>query len=336
MTEFAEQAQPKLQSGGRQAIGWFRRMDSERDNLEAALAFATQDETSVVMALRLFSAQLPYWVNRGLWSAGRNAADLLAHSPHAASAPTLKRAVAMGGAGQLCYLCADHVAAHRHLSKACALLESIDDQARLARALQPLGLACSELRRYDEADRHLSRALELSQRTHQPEQEVSSLVALAMLRRVQGQSNDAEALCLRALALCEAQDQAASRAMIQLNLAMMQIDRGDSRAARSAALEALDLLGEVISPIHAVAALDVALAIAVATDDGGYAARWNAGAQHFCNEALFERHEADEAFAARWRARMPAGIAPREWSDGDDWPLELANWLRTRAATTGR
>ena len=99
LTEFAERARPLLQAGGRQAIGWMQRMDSERDNLEAALVFAAQDEASAALALRLFSAQLPYWVNRGLLSAGRAAAEVLAQSAAVAAGPATERAAAFGGAG---------------------------------------------------------------------------------------------------------------------------------------------------------------------------------------------------------------------------------------------
>jgi predicted ATPase/class 3 adenylate cyclase len=338
LTSFAEHARPLLQAGGRQAIGWMRRMDSERDNLEAALVFAAQDEVSAALALRLFSAQLPYWVNRGLLSAGRAAAEVLANSSHVAAAPVLQRAVALGGAGQLCNLCGDSTTALRYLTEACALLESIDELARLARVLQPLGAACSALGRHEEAERHFARALELSRRTAQQQQEVSSLVALAMLRRIGQQPMEAEALYGAALALCPRQEQAASRAMILLNLAMLQIDRGDEPAARTSTLETLDLLGEVVGPIHAIGALDVARAIAVTNADATAALRWDAGAQYFCDEAKLRRDGADQEFADRWRARLPRGQPAAAWSEDQErnWVQQLAQWLHGSAATTTR
>ncbi len=64
----AEDAEQKL-TGADQKI-WFQRLDSEQNNLRAALQWAIENQESE-LAQRLAGALQPFWFGRGYWSDGR-------------------------------------------------------------------------------------------------------------------------------------------------------------------------------------------------------------------------------------------------------------------------
>jgi predicted ATPase/DNA-binding SARP family transcriptional activator len=74
--QFAEGAEPKLRSA--EQLAWLERLETEHDNLRAALAWALESATSA-RALRLAGALAYFWELRGYWSEGhKRLSDVLA------------------------------------------------------------------------------------------------------------------------------------------------------------------------------------------------------------------------------------------------------------------
>jgi predicted ATPase len=85
---FAEAVAPKLH--GPEQMQWLDRLDSEHDNIRAALEWSLS-EGRVEKGLRLAGALAWFWERRGYWSEGRERVERLLNQPEAA-AKTLNRA----------------------------------------------------------------------------------------------------------------------------------------------------------------------------------------------------------------------------------------------------
>jgi DNA-binding CsgD family transcriptional regulator/tetratricopeptide (TPR) repeat protein len=133
----AEQADPKLQ--GREQAVWLKRLETEHDNLRAALRWAI-NRRETELACRLVDALYWFWVRRSYLSEGRRwFAEVLALASDAQS--TRWHAQALYGAGGLAWLQGDYVAAWAFAADSVALWRGLEDKRRLAYALKVLGLA---------------------------------------------------------------------------------------------------------------------------------------------------------------------------------------------------
>lgn len=64
----AERAEPMLR--GREELTWFQRLDRERDNVRAALAWSRSQPALLPVGLRLAAALWRFWYRRGYWREG--------------------------------------------------------------------------------------------------------------------------------------------------------------------------------------------------------------------------------------------------------------------------
>ena len=124
--QWAERAEPKLH--GPEQLEWLDQIETELDNLRAALEWDLAQAEHGEASLRLASALLSFWSLRGRVSEGRVWLDRALKSS-AASAASIVRAKALHAAGYLARLHGDTMAAR-------ALLEASID---LWRALGPVG-----------------------------------------------------------------------------------------------------------------------------------------------------------------------------------------------------
>ncbi|MDQ5853440.1 MAG: tetratricopeptide repeat protein [Chloroflexota bacterium] len=132
----AEEAEPHLK--GAQQVAWLERLETEHDNLRAAL-HRSMESGDTASALRLAGALAWFWRLRGYLTEGRAWLDRALALPEAAER-SLARARALSGAGTLAMLQGDLGTAQDRLEESIELFRAWKDQRGLAFALRTLGI----------------------------------------------------------------------------------------------------------------------------------------------------------------------------------------------------
>jgi len=311
----AETAQQQL--GGADKAAALARLDGERDNLLAALAWCARDQdgpgarSAAECGLRLGFALRPYWLNRGLLSLGLDTTlALLAHP--AAQARDGLRARGLFNAGQLHAFMGRHAESMPLLLECLAIARETGDAAREAAVLQPLCMAASGLGDLVAARRHAEQAVAAARRLDNPRQLAGALSGLGQLDRLEGRLAQARATCEEFLALSTAlQDQEYIAAGL-LNLAMVALGMQRLDDARHLLLQVVDIADAIGSRPAALCVVDVSAALAAARGEHALAARWYGLAQTHYQRASLHRDAADDAFIA-------AAIAPVRAALGGDF-----------------
>ncbi|SRR5579884_626936 len=118
----AEQAEPQLQ-GPEQAL-WLERLETEHDNLRAALEWSLAADGSAEAGLRLVGALWRFWEMRGYLTEGRaHLADALSHAQ--TQERTQERARALTGAGNLAWHQSDYEAARTLHEQSLAIYQAL-------------------------------------------------------------------------------------------------------------------------------------------------------------------------------------------------------------------
>jgi predicted ATPase len=141
---------------------WLDRLETDRDNLRAALQRLTGDGRTEP-ALEMAAALWRFWQLRGNLAEGRIALeDLL--GAHNARQATTGRAQALAALGGLAYWQSDMGAADRAYVEGLAIQRSLDDPAGLAEALYNLGYVKAVTGGHAEARALYGEALEIANR----------------------------------------------------------------------------------------------------------------------------------------------------------------------------
>jgi predicted ATPase len=131
----AEEAEPQLL--GPQGVLWLHRLESEHDNLRAAMEWDNQ-ETS----LRIAGALAPFWNMRGYYTEGRRwLADTLVRADSQAYLPA--QAKALNAAGALARVQGDSVA-RSLFEQSLALYRKLGDKQNIATSLGNLGVVAQD------------------------------------------------------------------------------------------------------------------------------------------------------------------------------------------------
>ena len=147
---------------GTQQKDWLDRLDSERDNLRAALQHLGEDgHTSE--ALDMGADLWRFWQMRGHHAEGRAALEGLLDRPEA-SAPNKDRARALAGLGGIIYWQGDMAKAKEVYAEELAVERSIDDPPGLAEALYNLGFVAAVTKDHEAARRYYEGSLEIYSR----------------------------------------------------------------------------------------------------------------------------------------------------------------------------
>jgi tetratricopeptide (TPR) repeat protein len=140
---FAEEAEPRLRSADQ--LAWLERLETEHDNLRAALAWSLES-ADAERALRLAGAAAYFWELRGYWSEGHRWLDqALALSPRGANGTvvqpqTAARAKALYGAGRLHFATRAEASASRQIVEASLRSwRELGDKWWMAVALEHVG-----------------------------------------------------------------------------------------------------------------------------------------------------------------------------------------------------
>jgi predicted ATPase/class 3 adenylate cyclase len=127
--KMVEEAGPKLR--GSQQLVWLRRIDTEYDNLRAALEWSRAEQGNPIEGVRLAAALGQYWVVRGYFTEGRVWMERAWSVP---DAPLISQAMALATCGLIAYWQGDPV-------RAAELADRALDVARKAQHDWTLGYA---------------------------------------------------------------------------------------------------------------------------------------------------------------------------------------------------
>jgi predicted ATPase/DNA-binding XRE family transcriptional regulator len=130
---------------------WYERLDSELDNLRAALTWFEQLEY-VEIRLRFAAGLWRYWKNRGKSSEGRAYIQrIVSGVPPGPSRQTAAYARALTGAGALAYYQADFSYSEQSRKEALSIYRILEDKVGIGDCLIGLGNAAISQGHYDEA-----------------------------------------------------------------------------------------------------------------------------------------------------------------------------------------
>ena len=287
--------------------------------------------------MRLIYALRPYWINRGLLTLGLRLAEEVLARPGLAPR-NLARCQTLFGAGQICCFMGRYDAAIGFLDEALAIARQLEDRARIASILQPLGAACLGAGANAAAGVYLSEALALARELGDRRQIAAASNALATAHRLQQQLEPAERLYGDVVAIARELGDQESIGIGLLNLAMVAVDRRAFGAARAMLLEILDIARDTGSNPVGQSALEVCAGLASASADATAAARFFGAAEAQTAQTGLCRHPADDAFLAPWIADARKSLCAAEFSDAEQQgrALGLGDALAQVRAWLGR
>lgn len=182
----AEEAEPALL--GPEQIRWARMLDSERDNLRAALTWAA-DSGETDVGLRTAGALWRFWQMRAADVEGREHLDRLLGGR--AGSPSV-RAFAQSRAASLAYYQGDFDAVRRYLEVCLPVHRESDDDWNLSAGLQLLAMSAVANGDGEKARALAEEARDVARRTRNPMSEAYALATLGVVLGVQGELDYAQ------------------------------------------------------------------------------------------------------------------------------------------------
>jgi tetratricopeptide (TPR) repeat protein len=230
----AEQAAPAVL--GREQGRWHARLETEHDNLRAALAWLVQ-RGDAAPALRFAAALRWFWYRRRHWEEGSAWPARVLAMP-GAQAGTPVRAEVLEGAG-LFAMWRDPAAAQAMWEESIAINLSHGHLARTAQTHVFLAWLLIRLWRLDEAHARASAALDLAEAARDVGRRAIALALLAAVAARRGEHAAARALQDEALAQRRASGDVSGQSLLLLDMAKAAFLAGDGARARARAEEAL-------------------------------------------------------------------------------------------------
>jgi len=321
----AKEAEPHLRGADQQP--WMDRLETEHENLRAALTRACAPGADVAAGLALSDALFQFWYVRGYFGEARAWYEsLLAAAPGTAPAA---RAEALGGAGVMAWQQGDYAAARCAHESALAILRTMDDRAAVARSLLNVGIVDFEQGHYAAARARFEEGLAIRREVGKPQGVASALHNLAAVADAEGDHAAASRLFGESLEVYRALGDRWGTAISLANLGAVALRQGEPGAALWRHAESLAIrrdLGDRRGIAESLAG--VATARAVLGDPLRAAALWGA-AERQRDEigaplSPSERSEHDRDVAAARAAITDAAEFDLAWQEGRSLALELA------------
>jgi non-specific serine/threonine protein kinase len=276
----AEAGKQAIWQGTDQAL-WLERLNSDHENLLAALTWTEGGEARAEKGLVLADALYRFWYTRGHYETARAALERALRGP-GAQAPTTARARALFAAAGIAMYQGRHSEARDLYTRCLDTWRTLGDPRGVASALLGLGLVDAAEGRFHDA-RHANReSLELYRQagdTHSMQFVLHNLGDVALW---EGAWSEARGLFEQAMAIPSG-DRPLT-AVILGRLALVTAREGRPDQAGAPLGQALRLARELKAMNSGVAALDVAGELAARTGHGARAARLLG-----CADALRER-----------------------------------------------
>jgi predicted ATPase/DNA-binding SARP family transcriptional activator len=262
----AETAHAQL--NGPEQTQWLDRLETEHDNLHAALAWSLNGGDAET-GLRLAVALYPFWYWRNHFRTGhRWLEQTLLATTGEKPASTPLQARALWAAGVLAEMQDDRAQAAKRYEESLALRRTLGDQAGLAASLNSLGALRYRQHDYAQAQALFEESLALRRTLGQRGSLANPLNNLGLTALVQGDFGRAEVLFEECLVLYQEMENTASVAMALYNLGTALLARGESRRAQSYFAESLSLQQTVMDKDGLAGALEgIAAAVVVQKQD---------------------------------------------------------------------
>jgi predicted ATPase/class 3 adenylate cyclase len=204
--------------GGPEQATWLARLETDQDNLRAALAWCHADPESGETELRLVAALGPFWQTRGSRAEGRRWSEQALAARRAQYEGTRVLAAALLSAGRFASTPTDHAAAQPDLEASVAIWRTLRHRRGLATALSFLGgthlnqgavlEACAHFEEAESLHRQVGDILGLTRTLH----------FWAIATDLAGDHERATALAEEGLALCREHGDAEGAGMILARL----------------------------------------------------------------------------------------------------------------------
>ena len=146
---------------GSEQLSWLERLDAERDNLRAALTWATEEDEADI-GLRIGAPLWRYWQLRGLDSEGRERLERLL-ALHSGSEEA--RAVALARTASLAFVKGDHEAVRRYGDASLPVLRRLRRRGALAGTLGLMATSALALGDLDRARALAEESLDVGRRS---------------------------------------------------------------------------------------------------------------------------------------------------------------------------
>ncbi len=262
----AEEAEPELK--GKDQQPWLDRLETEHDNLRAALAWATTAGGDAAGGLRLAGALWRFWLVRGYLCEGQGwLSGLLAAAPRGQAAA---RAKALHGAGVLAWQQGYYGAARALHEQSLAIQRELGDRQAIAGSLNNLGLVAWQQGDYAAARALYEQSLAIRRELGDRQDIAGSLNNFGLVAYRQGDYLAAIALYEESLTLQRELGDRQGIAASLNNLGNVANDQGDYSAARALLVESLTTFRE-LGDRHGIAMALTSLGN-VADEQGDYSA----------------------------------------------------------------
>jgi predicted ATPase/class 3 adenylate cyclase len=240
LIDLAERAEPELT--GPEQVAWLDRLESEHDNLRAALQWSATPRT-IELTLRLAGALWRFWSTRGYVGEGLRWLDAAVTSPHAEATPVLAKA--LNGAANLSREQGDYIRAEALHQRSLAISRQQGDLRGTAEALNNLGLIALYQGQDAAAQRYCEEGLALFRQTGDEGGVAAALNNLGNVARERGESDLAAGLHNQSLALRRRLGDKRGIALSLNNLANVVLNQGDYWRAAALHKESLALRREL-------------------------------------------------------------------------------------------
>jgi len=235
----AEEAELEL-SGPRQAE-WLDRLETEHDNLRAALSWALERE--IDLGPQMAGALCRFWHTRGYLSEGRRyLEEAVARSD---VVPATVRAKALDGLGWIAEPQGDYERARVAYEESLELYRSSNDKSGVANTLGDLGSLALDRGDYEQATSLLEESVTLHRDLGSKEEVVGVLNGLGVLASAKGDREQSISLFSEALALSRGAGNVGRNAVSLGNLGITMLVHGDTKQATVLLEESLGLLQDV-------------------------------------------------------------------------------------------
>ena len=301
-----ETASPEL--AGPKQTDALDRLDRERENITAAHAWCDHAKDGGEIGLRLVRAIRFYWLNRGLLALGHSAI-VAALGRSGAQGRNLARCRALSDVGVFATRLGEHEEALNYLTESLAIARELQDRARIAITLQPLGQTYLALNDIATARAHLQEALTLAEEGGNKREIAAALSSLAQLHRVERDFDAAGTICERCLTLTRELGDPDTVAVALLNLAMVTTMCADVTQARRLLAEALGIVEKTGSRLDGQSLLEAIAGVAAAAQDWTTAARSFGAAEKEATQHGLQRDRADEAFLTEQMTKVRAALS---------------------------
>lgn len=331
----AETAEPEL--WGPNQIAWLDRLETEHDNLRAALR-GSLEFGDIETALRLAGALWKFWWVHGHLLEGQRWLDeALARSQGQDSAA---RAKALSGSGNFTRFRGDLARSVTLHEESLAVQRKIGNQRGIGTSLQNLGMAWRGQKQYERAQALLEEGLAQYREINETHGVALALNNLGLVARDLGNLDRAAALHQESLALRRALGDKLSIAHSINDLGVVVGDRGDVERAAALHRESLAIFRDLMDTLEIAVCLERLAWMASAQKQADLAVQLFAAAERVrgaVGVTLPLPYEADhERWLAAARRQLGEGSFQAAWSTGTSLSLEAAMDLaqaRSPAAT---